>query len=30
MDIAGFETDPFDVVAFDESGVTETFASYPQ
>jgi hypothetical protein len=30
MDIAGFESDPFDVVAFDDTGVTGIFASYPQ
>ena len=30
MDIAGFETDPFDVVSFDENGVIEVYASYPK
>jgi hypothetical protein len=29
MDVAGFETDPFDVVSFDESGNTEIFAQFP-
>lgn len=30
MDIEGFETDPYDVVAFDKKGVTGIFASYPK
>jgi hypothetical protein len=30
MDIEGFETDPYDVVAFDETGVTGIYASYPK
>jgi hypothetical protein len=29
MDVAGFENDPFDVVAFDEGGNLTIFASYP-
>jgi hypothetical protein len=29
MDIAGFENDPFDVVAFDEMGNQTLFAIYP-
>jgi hypothetical protein len=29
MEVAGFETEPFEVVTFDESGETEVFASYP-
>jgi hypothetical protein len=30
MDIEGFETDPYDVVSFDENGVIEVYASYPK
>lgn len=29
MDVAGFETDPFDVISFDKSGHTEIYAQYP-
>ncbi len=30
MDIEGFETDPYDVVAFSENGEITIFASYPK
>ena len=30
MDIAGFESDPYDVISFDSSGNTEIFSSYPK
>ncbi len=30
MDIAGFETDPYNVVSFDETGVIEVYAIYPK
>ena len=30
MDIAGFEKDPYDVIAFKADGSTEIFASYPK
>jgi len=29
MDIAGFDSEPFDVVTFDQTGEIETYASYP-
>jgi hypothetical protein len=29
MDIVGFETEPFDVVTFDETGEIEVYATYP-
>lgn len=30
MEIAGSPAEPFDVVTFDTTGITEVFASYPQ
>jgi hypothetical protein len=29
MEVAGANPQPFDVIAFDKSGTTEVFASYP-
>ena len=29
MEIEGFDTEPFNVVSFDENGLIEIFASYP-
>jgi hypothetical protein len=29
MEVAGLETEPFDVILFDESGRTEIYANYP-
>jgi hypothetical protein len=30
MEIDGFDTQPYDVVAFDSSGVVEIIATYPK
>jgi hypothetical protein len=30
MEIEPFDTQPYDVVAFDSSGVTEIIATYPK
>lgn len=30
MEVAGIASEPFEVIAFDESGKTEVFASYPK
>ena len=30
MEISGFDTEPFQVVTFDENGIQEVYASYPK
>jgi len=29
MEISGFDTEPFEVVTFDNNGIIETYAKYP-
>jgi hypothetical protein len=29
MEVSGFETEPFEVVTFDETGITKIYATYP-